>query len=476
MKPVKLNTSKLRNTSHAESLVQEMDNALAQSSEDNDAPCWTSFQQVVYDTDKASLGKHEKKHQDWFDPSHQILRDLMAKRDQTHQIVLQIRSNRSAVQAYKDACRILQKYTRARKSEWWEMKAEELQRAADRNDMKGFYSGLKEVWGPQTKQPVHLKSSDGLEIFTDSKSVMARWSEYFQKVLNVPGDIEPEVLENIQKRSVNTALDEKPTMYEMISAIKGLKDEKAPGGDGITAEVWKYGGANLSNRLHRWIIKVWEEGHVPQAWKDSNIVTIYKKGDRTECGNYRGISLLSAAGKIFARSLLNRLSSHITPKVVPESQCGFRSMMIFCLRQLQEKCIEQDRPLYIVFVDFTKAFDTVGRTGLWQLLKKYGCPEKFSTMIESLHTGMMVNVRNGGEVSDTFAITNGVKQGCVLASTLFSIFLSAMLEEAFRDMGNGFYIKSRQNADLFTVAYFRAKTKTTNILVRELFVLQTTAH
>ena len=75
------------------------------------------------------------------------------------------------------------------------MKAEELQRAADRNDMKGFYSGLKEVWGPQTKQPVHLKSSDGLKIFTYSKSVMVRWSEYFQKLLNVPGDIEPQVLE-----------------------------------------------------------------------------------------------------------------------------------------------------------------------------------------------------------------------------------------------------------------------------------------
>ena len=178
--------------------------------------------------------------------------------------------------------------------------------------MKGFYSGLKEVWGPQTKQPVHLKSSDGLEIFTDRKSVMARWSEYFQKLLNIPGDIEPEVLEDIQKRSVNTALDEKPTLDEMVRAIKGLKDGKAPGGDGIPAEVWKYGGANLSNRLHRWIIKVWEEGHVPQSWKDANIVTIYKKGDRTECGNYRGISLLSAAGKIFARILLNRL--HITTR------------------------------------------------------------------------------------------------------------------------------------------------------------------
>ena len=125
--------------------MQEMDNVLAQSSEDNETPFWTSFQQVIYDTAKASLGKPEKKHQDWFDPNNQILRDLMAKRDQPHQRVLQIRSTRSAVHAYKDACRILQKYTQARKSEWWEMNAEELQRAADRNNMKGFYSGLKGV-------------------------------------------------------------------------------------------------------------------------------------------------------------------------------------------------------------------------------------------------------------------------------------------------------------------------------------------
>ena len=81
--------------------------------------------------------------------------------------------------------------------------------------------------GPQSEKPVHLKSSDGLEIFTDSKSVMARLSEYFQKLLNVPGDIKPEVLENIQTRCVNSALDEKATMDEMVRAIKGLKDGKA---------------------------------------------------------------------------------------------------------------------------------------------------------------------------------------------------------------------------------------------------------
>ena len=110
-------------------------------------------------------------------------------------------------------------------------------------------------------------------------------------------------------------------------------------------------------------------GSVPQATKDSSIVTIYKKGNKSDCGNYRGISLLSIAGKIFARILVNRLSTYITPEVVPETQCGFRGNrstmdMMFCLRQLQEKCIEQDRPLYMVFVDFSKAFDTAGKTGV----------------------------------------------------------------------------------------------------------------
>ncbi|KAK2172616.1 hypothetical protein NP493_946g00020 [Ridgeia piscesae] len=70
------------------------------------------------------------------------------------------------------------------------------------------------------------------------------------------------------------------------------------------------------------------------------------------------------------QDLLNRLSTHITPEVVSETQCGFKGNrstvdMIFCLRQLNEKYIEQDRTLHMVFVDFSKAFDTVGRTGLW---------------------------------------------------------------------------------------------------------------
>ena len=233
-------------------------------------------------------------------------------------------------------------------------------------------------------------------------------------------DIDHEALDNIPQRITKTSLDEIPTIAEIARAIAGLKDGKAPGGDGIPAEVWKHGGDNLFSRLHQLTTNAWEVGSLPQVWKDASIVTIYKKIDRKDCVNYRRISLLSIPGKIFASILLNRLSTHITPEVVQETQCGIRGNwctvdMIFCLRQLQEKCIEQDRPLYMVFIDFSKAFGTVGRTGLRQLMRKFGCPEKFTTMIEALHTGMMANVSVRGEVSEFGIIQchKWGKQGCV---------------------------------------------------------------
>ena len=116
----------------------------------------------------------------------------------------------------------------------------ELQRAADRNNMKGFYNGLKEVWEPKKKGPVHLKSTDGMETFSESKRVVARWSEHFQKLLYVPGDIDHEAVDNIPQRITKTSHDEITTMDEMARAIAGLKDDKVHGGDGIPAEAWKH--------------------------------------------------------------------------------------------------------------------------------------------------------------------------------------------------------------------------------------------
>ena len=103
--------------------------------------------------------------------------------------------------------------------------------------------------------------------------------------------------------------------------------------------------------------------------------------------------------------------------------------MIFEVRQLQEKCREQNVGLYTTFVDLTKAFDTVCREGLWKIMAKFGSPAKFIAIVRQFHDGMKARVQDGVEYSEPFLVTNGVKQGCVLAPTLFSMVFSVMLSD-----------------------------------------------
>ena len=83
--------------------------------------------------------------------------------------------------------------------------------------------------------------------------------------------------------------------------------------------------------------------------------------------------------------------------------------MIFAIRQLRERCLEQRQDLYLLFTDLTEAFNTVSRPGLWSILSKPDCPSKCISMVRSLHDGMMARVIPNGDVSDLFQVTNGVK-------------------------------------------------------------------
>ena len=114
-------------------------------------------------------------------------------------------------------------------------------------------------------------------------------------------------------------------MNELMSAVFSVQDGKVPGRDGILSEIWKHSGPKLTDCLYKLMQKVWDTQRVPQDWKDASMVPLYKKSDRKNCGNYHGISLLYTASKIFSRVLLIPLNAYITPKVLPESQCGVRS-------------------------------------------------------------------------------------------------------------------------------------------------------
>ncbi|CAH2274302.1 Hypothetical predicted protein [Pelobates cultripes] len=123
----------------------------------------------------------------------------------------------------------------------------------------------------------------------------------------------------------------------------------------------------------------------------SIMITLYKdKEEKSYCSNYPRITLFSVAGKILGRVLLDRVVFTIAEKLFPESQSSFRARrsitnLVFVLRQIQEKCREQNKALYITFIVLTKAFDTVSRKGMWQILECLGCLPKFRNMITQLH-------------------------------------------------------------------------------------------
>ena len=187
---------------------------------------------------------------------------------------------------------------------------------------------------------------------------------------------------------------------------------KAGGMSGIAPELLIYGGQHLRIRLHQLICEVWQQGFVPKVWRDAEIVLIPQKGDLRNCNNWRGISLLEVAGKLFTCIIQDRLQL-IAGDILPELQCGFRPGggwvdMIYVVRQLVEKAIEHASNMHMVFVVLRKAYDSVPRAALWLVLQKLDLPPIMLGLIQSLHNDMEARIHVAGETTTTISVDNGL--------------------------------------------------------------------
>ena len=221
-------------------------------------------------------------------------------------------------------------------------------------------------------------------------------------------------LARIPQVDVKLELDDPPILEEVKKATMQLKMGKSSGIDGIPA----YGGEAVLDYLQDPFTNSWEKRTLPQhlnLW-DAVTASLYKnKGEESDCTNYSGTTLVSIAVKTLARVLLNRLIPTIAQGNTPESQCGFRSNrgtadMTLVLKQIQEKCKEQNMCLYAAFVDLTKAFDTVRRNGLWKILARLGCPLKFFNVLRQLNEGQQGQVKHNGSLSGSLPISTGIMQ------------------------------------------------------------------
>lgn len=229
---------------------------------------------------------------------------------------------------------------------------------------------------------------------------------------------------------VDPLLDSPFEFCELLSVLKGLKSNKAPGNDGIPYEFYKFAPRRFLQEILVVFNKIFLHENVPTSFKKSILIPLFKKGDINLASNYRGLSLLDTIGKIFNSVLLNRITFWLTRHdVLNEFQAGFRReystidnifnlVNIVSLNQLQGKIT------YAFFVDFSSAFDLIPRNSLFYKLSSQGLSTKLVTILRMLYDGTESRVWDGSTFSEYFPVESGVKQGCILSPVLFSLYVN----------------------------------------------------
>ena len=316
----------------------------------------TKIRQAIQNTVEPTIPAKRKTKKPWISEATLKLADEKRKLKQMKNISLEY------TQQYKDACRRVKKSARQDKEHWIQDQCEQAEKGLNIGNTREAYSLLKMLKSEFVPRLNVIRDQQGA-MLQSKDDIKQRWKQYCSSLYKDPGggDGMAEELEHIAP-----PVDEDPPdiLYSQVEvAIRALKRNKSPGSDGITAELIQTGGEPLARQIHNLCNKAWNEGTIPEEWGKSILVPIPKKGDLSNCSNYRTISLINHTGKVFLIVLLNRLKNHLDP-YLSEEQAGFRKdrstvHQILMLRLLAEKAKRQGKRIYNCFIDFQKAFDTI---------------------------------------------------------------------------------------------------------------------
>jgi exonuclease III len=263
------------------------------------------------------------------------------------------------------------------------------------------------------------------------------------------------------------ALNSEITEEEVTTAINTLKNNKATGLDGISAEFLKYAFPKVqvhntaspstmpqpttptsqphianSNPLIAPITSIFNQilssGTTPSAWSHTFITLLFKKGDPTQWSNYRPIAVTPIFSKLYATVLHNRLTNWCEANNIRRAaQTGFRPKRgtthhAFVLNHLIETHRHDKKKLYVCFIDLAKAYDSVPRHRLWKKLYDLDIKGHILHSIIALYKKVDISIKYGDGLLDSFEASIGVKQGCPLSPLLFGLFIEG-LEDHIRD-------------------------------------------
>ena len=210
-----------------------------------------------------------------------------------------------------------------------------------------------------------------------------------------------------------------------------MKNNKAPGPGDLPIELIKHATTRTLELLCMIFNKCLKGDRIPRDWKVSYINSIYKRGNRNECSNYRGISITSSIGKLYERVLKVRIEGEAAEI---EEQSGFRAGRscvdnMFTLKHLIEKRLAKGMELHATFIDLRKAFDSVPLQKLWTAMKEAGTSNLYINAVKALYRENQTVIKVGNQISEAFSQSKGVKQGSCLSPTLFKIYLYNALKQ-----------------------------------------------
>jgi hypothetical protein len=269
------------------------------------------------------------------------------------------------------------------------------------------------------------------------EEILGRWVEHFSELLNEAATNGENVAETDEIGEPVTNDDQpSPSLEEVREAIGRLKNWKAAGSDEMPPELLKYGGEELNSAIHKLIVEVWKQERMPEEWNEAIIIPILKKGNAMDCNNYRGISLLQVAYKVLSSIIATRLTV-LADERVGEYQCGFRRNRstidhIFTIRATLEKCWEHNIDIHQLFIDFKQAYDSIDRRKLRETLRSFEIPEKLIRMIQLTLKQTTCRVRIQGDISRSFLVLRGLRQGDCLSTILFNLILERVFRETRR--------------------------------------------